>query len=151
MNPFWRNLVVTVLVATAAGAAGGWVGAERAQGSLLATQPLRQSVDDVIANDLALTEAQRSEIALIQDRFDSERRRLRNRVAAGNLQLADALMADMAYGRQAQLAVQTVQEGLGELQKATIVYVLDVRDVLTMEQQILYDRRVREALTAAQP
>ncbi len=151
MSPFWRNLCVTVMVATAAGAAGGWMGAERAQGSLLTTQPLRQSVDDVVAHDLALNDAQRSEITRIQDRFDAERRRLRNRVAEGNLQLADALMADMAYGRQAQLAVQTVQEGLGDLQKATIVYVLEVRDVLTMEQQRLYDRRVREALTAAQP
>jgi hypothetical protein len=37
---------------------------------------------------------------------------------------------------------------LGELQRATIMYVLEVRDVLTPEQQMVYDRRVREVLTA---
>lgn len=151
MSPFLRNLVITVLVATAAGAAGGWMGAERARGGLLNTQPLRQSVDAVIAGDLNLTAEQKSQIEAIQDRFDQERRGLRNRIAEGNLQLADALMEDMAYGRQAQLAVQTVQNGLGDLQKATVLYVLEVRDILTNDQQRIYDRKVREALTSAQP
>jgi hypothetical protein len=151
MSPFLRNLAVTVLVATAAGAAGGWMGAERAQGGLLNTQPLRQTVDAVVAGDLNLTADQKSQVEAIQDRFDHERRGLRNRIAVGNLQLADALMEDMAYGRQAQLAVQTVQTGLGDLQKATVLYVLEVRDILTNDQQRIYDRKVREALTAAQP
>jgi hypothetical protein len=35
------------------------------------------------------------------------------------------------------------------LQRATILYVLEVRDVLTAEQQAIYDRRVREVLTAS--
>ena len=30
-----------------------------------------------------------------------------------------------------------------------IVYVLEVRDVLTPEQQVIYDRKVREVLTAS--
>jgi len=34
------------------------------------------------------------------------------------------------------------------LQRATILYVLQVRDVLTPEQQMIYDRKVREVLTA---
>jgi hypothetical protein len=41
-----------------------------------------------------------------------------------------------------------VQEGLGELQRATVLYVLEVRDVLNPDQQMVYDRRIREALTA---
>jgi hypothetical protein len=53
----------------------------------------------------------------------------------------------MVYGRQARIAVQHVQEGLGALQEATILYVLEVRDVLTAEQQQVYDRKVRETLT----
>ncbi len=54
----------------------------------------------------------------------------------------------MAFGREAQTASNHVEEGLGELQRATILYVLQVRDVLTAEQQMIYDRRVREVLTA---
>ena len=41
-----------------------------------------------------------------------------------------------------------MERGLGELQKATILYVLEVRDVLTAEQQAIYDRKVSDVLTA---
>lgn len=151
MNPFWRNLVVTVLVAAAAGAAGGWVGAERAGDRLLNTQPLRQSVQDVVASGLNLTADQKKEIQEIEDRYYQKRGFLRNQIAKANMELADALMADMAFGREAQTAVAHVQEGLGDLQKATILYVLEVRDVLTTEQQKAYDRKVREALVSPEP
>lgn len=147
MSPFWRNLAVTVLVALAAGAAGGWMGAERARDGLLATQPLRQSVQDIVHNDLTLTEAQRRDVQEIEDRYYQQRGSLRNKISEANLELADALVSDMVYGRQARLAVQHVQEGLGALQEATIMYVLEVRDVLTTEQQRIYDRKVRETLT----
>jgi hypothetical protein len=58
-------------------------------------------------------------------------------------------MNDMAFGREAQAASLHVERGLGDLQRATIVYVLEVRDVLTAEQQVVYDRKVREVLTAS--
>ncbi len=73
---------------------------------------------------------------------------LRMQVAGANRELADALMADMAFGREAQTASNHVEAGLGELQRATILYVLEVRDVLTPQQQMIYDRKVREVLTA---
>jgi hypothetical protein len=104
-------------------------------------------VEEIVNSGLDLTEAQRAEIRAIEDKYDRERSLLRNRVATANAEVADALMSDMVYGRAAQLAVQHVQEGLGALQEATILYVLEVRDVLTMEQQQIYDRKVRETLT----
>jgi len=148
MSPFWRNLIVTVVVALAAGAAGGWMGAERAGGRLLNTQPLRQSVADIVRNGLDLSEQQAAEIRQIEDRYYQRRAMLRNQIAEANIQLADALLSDMSFGREAQQATMNVQEGLGELQRATILYVLEVRDVLSEEQQMAYDRRIREALTA---
>jgi hypothetical protein len=151
MSPFWRNIAVTLLVAAAAGAAGGWVGAERAGGHLLNTQPLRQSVHDVVTSGLTLTVAQKKDIQDIEDRYFQKRGLLRNQIAKANMELADALMTDMSFGREAQTAVSHVQEGLGDLQKATILYVLEVRDVLTPDQQKAYDRKVREALVAPEP
>jgi Spy/CpxP family protein refolding chaperone len=151
MSPFWRNLIVTVLVAAAAGAAGGWVGAERAGGRLVDNQPLRESVDAIITNGLDLTADQKKQIAEIEDHYYQKRGLLRNQIAEANMELADALMTDMSFGREAQNAVTHVQQGLGELQKATILYVLEVRDVLTPEQQKAYDRKVREALVAPEP
>ena len=85
MSPFWRNIVVTLLVATAAGAAGGWVGAERAGGRLLNTQPLRQSVHDVVTSGLDLTSAQKKYIHEIEDRYYQKRGLLRNQIAKANM------------------------------------------------------------------
>jgi hypothetical protein len=148
MNPFWRNLVVTVVVALAAGAAGGWIGAESSRDRLVEALPLRQSVEDIVRNGLELSDAQAAEIQAIEDRFYQRRGMLRNQIAEANIDLADALLSDMVYGRAAQMAVMDVQEGLGELQRATVLYVLEVRDVLNPDQQMVYDRRIREALTA---
>ena len=147
MSPFWRNLAVTFAVAILAGAIGGWMGARNAIDS--DTQlPLRQTVSEIVQHDLKLTEDQAKEIQAIENKYSERRTSLRVQVADANRELADALMADMAFGREAQQATNHVEQGLGELQRATVLYVLEVRDVLRPEQQMVYDRRVREVLTA---
>ena len=148
MSPFWRNLLITVIVAVLAGAAGGWMGAQKALDSDAQVLPLRQTVSEIVRRDIKLTTDQSKEIQAIEDKYYDRRSQLRQQVAGANRELADALMADMAFGREAQQASNHVEEGLGELQRATILYVLEVRDVLTPEQQMVYDRKVREVLTA---
>ena len=148
MSPFWRNLLITVVVAVLAGAAGGWMGAQKALDSDAQVLPLRQTVSEIVRRDIKLTTDQSKEIQAIEDKYYDRRSQLRQQVAGANRELADALMADMAFGREAQQASNHVEEGLGELQRATILYVLEVRDVLTPEQQTVYDRKVREVLTA---
>ena len=148
MNPFWRNLVITVVVAVIAGAAGGWMGAQKALDTDVQALPLRQTVSEIVRRDLKLSADQSKEIQAIEGKYYDRRIELREQVAGANRELADALMADMAFGREAQQASNHVEEGLGQLQRATILYVLEVRDVLTPEQQMIYDRKVREVLTA---
>lgn len=147
MNPVWRNLAVTVVVALIAGAAGGWLGS-RPGNDAEEGLPLRQTVHEIVAHDLKLTPDQSKEVDAIETKYFERRSQLRGEVTEANRELADALMADMSFGREAQTASNHVERGLGELQRATILYVLDVRDVLTPEQQMVYDRRVREVLTA---
>jgi Spy/CpxP family protein refolding chaperone len=149
LNPFWRNLLITVVVALLAGGIGGWLGAQNMLESDAQTLPLRQTVQDIVRKDLKLTSDQAKEIQAIEGKYYDRRTQLRQDVAAANSELADALMADMAFGREAQQASSHVERGLGELQRATIRYVLEVRDVLTPEQQMIYDRKVREVLTAS--
>ena len=148
MNPFWRNLLITVVVAMVAGWAGGWLGVRTlvAEDEML---PLRQTVSAIVRGDLKLTEEQIRDIQNIENRYYDRRMQLRGHVAEANRELADALMNDMAFGREAQQASLHVERGLGDLQRATIIYVLEVRDVLTPEQQVIYDRKVREVLTAS--
>jgi len=148
VSPFWRNLAITVVVALAAGWAGGALGVR----TLAVTDemlPLRQTVSAIVRGDLRLTDEQIRDIENIENRYYDRRIQLRTHVADANRELADALMNDMAFGREAQQASQHVERGLGDLQRATIVYVLEVRDVLTPEQQVVYDRKVREVLTAS--
>lgn len=148
MNPFWRNLSVTIVVALVAGGIGGWIGAQNALDTDAQTLPLRQTVQEIVRRDLKLSPVQSKDIQAIEEKYYDQRIALRNNVATANRELADALMADMAFGREAQQASNHVEEGLGQLQRATILYVLEVRDVLTPEQQTIYDRKVREVLTA---
>jgi nickel and cobalt resistance protein CnrR len=148
LNPFWRNLAVTFLVAVVAGAVGGWMGARNVIEGDAQTLPLRQTVSEIVRRDIALTPDQTKVIQAIEDKYYSRRSELRTQVAGANRELADALMADMAFGREAQQATTHVEQGLGELQRATVLYVLEVRDVLSPEQQMVYDRKVREVLTA---
>ena len=148
MSAYWRNLAITVVVALAAGWAGGALGV-RTLAPVEEMLPLRQSVSAIVRNDLRLTDEQMHELQNIENRYYDRRIQLRGHVAEANRELADALMNDMAFGREAQQASQHVERGLGDLQRATIVYVLEVRDVLTPEQQMVYDRKVREVLTAS--
>jgi len=148
LNPFWRNLVITVAVALLAGGIGGWLGALNLLDNDTQTLPLRQTVMEILRRDLNLTPDQSSEIQAIEEKYDNRRTMLRQQVAGANRELADALMSDMAFGREAQAATNHVEQGLGQLQRATVIYVLEVRDVLTPEQQTIYDRKVREVLTA---
>jgi Spy/CpxP family protein refolding chaperone len=150
VNPYWRNLIVMIVLAGAAGAAGGWLGS-RPLGeadALSLRLPLRETVSHIVANELDLTSAQRAQIAEIDKRYYAKREGLRVKILASNAALADALIADMAYGRAAQEASTHIQAGLGELQRATILYVLELRDVLTPDQRTIYDRKVRASLTA---
>jgi len=148
LSPFWRNLLITIAVALLAGGVGGWMGAQNALDSDAQTLPLRQTVHEIVRQNLKLTADQSREIQAIEDKYYDQRITLRQDVAAANRELADALMSDMAFGREAQQASNHVERGLGELQRATILYVLELRDVLTPEQQMIYDRKVREVLTA---
>jgi hypothetical protein len=148
LSPFWRNLLITIVVALLAGGIGGWLGTRNALDSDAQTLPLRQTVREIVTQDLKLTPDQNKNIQSIEDKYYGQRTALRQDVATANRELADALMADMAFGREAQEASNHVERGLGELQKATILYVLEVRDVLTAEQQAIYDRKVRDVLTA---
>jgi len=148
VTAFWRNLAITVVVALTAGWAGGALGV-RTLSVMDEMLPLRQSVSAIVRNDLRLNDEQIRDIQNIENRYYDRRIQLRSHVADANRELADALMNDMAFGREAQAASQHVERGLGDLQRATIVYVLEVRDVLTPEQQVIYDRKVRDVLTAS--
>lgn len=142
----WLNLLITLAVAGLAGFVGAWVGAEglhRREQTLL----LHQSVQEMVMQGLRLTSAQRHDIDAIEGRYTKRRNDLRVQIGKANVELAGAMSEEMAFGPQAQAAIDHLQTAVGDLQSSTVLYVLEIRDVLTPAQRVVYDRKVVEALT----
>jgi Spy/CpxP family protein refolding chaperone len=148
---FWRNLAITVVLAGLAAYAGTRLGAQH-----LTQQPpeaprtrllLRDSVDQMVHHDLKLTAEQTRRIDDIEARYAHKRNALRAQITSANAELGEALANEMALGTAAQRALEHLQGAMGELQKQTILYVLEVRAVLTPQQQQVLDQKVFESLT----
>jgi Spy/CpxP family protein refolding chaperone len=143
----WLNLVITLAVAAVAGFVGAWAGAEGLHRSREQTSLLRESVHEMVHQGLELTPQQRREIDAVEARYTKRRNDLRVQISRANLELASAMSEEMAFGPQAQTAIDHLQNSVGDLQSSTVLYVLEIRDVLTPEQRVIYDRKVVEALT----
>ena len=146
---FWRNLLITVVLAGAAAYVGTRLGAqnlkppEAARTRLL----LRDSVYQMVHHDLTLTPDQAHRIDVIEARYARQRNALRAQIGSANAELGEALANEMALGTAASRALEHLQQSMGELQRETILYVLEVRAVLTPQQQQVLDQKVFESLT----
>ena len=143
----WINLAITLFVAAVAGFIGAWAGAEGLHHQREQTSLLRQSVREMTMAGLNLSSHQSQEIAAVEDRYTKRRNALRVQISRANVELAAAMSEEMAFGPQAQTAIDHLQNSVGDLQSSTVLYVLEIRDVLTKEQRVVYDRKVVEALT----
>jgi hypothetical protein len=144
----WLNLLITLVVAGAAGFIGSWIGANGLAREREQTPLLRQSIHEMVDHGLKLTPQQHRDIEQIEARHTKRRNDLRVQIGRANVELASAMSEEMAFGPQAQLAIDHLQHSVGDLQSSTVLYVLEIRDVLTPEQKRIYDQKVVEALTA---
>ena len=64
-----------------------------------------------------------------------------------NAELAAAIEAKHQNSPEVQSAIEHFHDVMGELQKETIVHILDMRAILTPNQAAIFDKRVSEALT----
>jgi Spy/CpxP family protein refolding chaperone len=146
VSPFLRHLLITVVLAGIAGFFGVWFGARR-----LASQgppPLLPMVlNELTQHGLeGLTSEQKARLNDIATRYAHTRTALRRRVTGANFELADALAEEMSLGPKTQESINRLESTVGELQMQTVVYVLDLRNVLTPQQQTVFDAKVVEAL-----
>ena len=143
MSVFWRNLLITIVLAFAAAYAGARFGA---QAPPKPTPQLRESIYQTVHHDLKLTPAQETQIRAIDDRYEHKRNALRADIGSADAELAQALANEMALGTAAERALTHIQTSLGQMQRDSVLYVLDVRAVLTPEQQTQLDRKIFETL-----
>jgi Spy/CpxP family protein refolding chaperone len=146
MSSFWRNVLITVVLAFAAAFAGARLGAQNTPSNKPAPL-LSTSVYEMVHHELKLTPSQQSAIAEIDARYEHQRNLHRADISAANGELAQALASEMALGTAAQLALSHIQASLAQMQRESVLYALDVRAVLTPDQQTALDRKIFETLT----
>jgi hypothetical protein len=148
MSVFQRQLLWVVLLAGSAGFIGVWFGAHAFQADTAAVAPLRMAVDELTRRMGDLTTTQKKQINEIEGRYAHKRARLRSRIAVANSELADALVDEMTLGPKVEASIENVKSMIGELQHETVAYVLELRAVLSEQQQMQFDEKVMAALMA---
>jgi hypothetical protein len=84
--------------------------------------------------ELKLTEAQHNALEPIESKFVEKQHRLAGALHDANVQLAHAMAEDKAYTPRVAAAVEHVHHCMGDLQKASIEHVFEMRAVLSSEQ-----------------
>jgi nickel and cobalt resistance protein CnrR len=147
MSVFQRQLLLTVILAGLAGFGGVWFGAHGLQMDSAPPAPLRMAVDELTKRGMVgLTQAQKNQINDIEVRYAHQRTKLRARIANANSELADALADEMTLGPKVEISIEHLKSMIGELQHETVAYVLDLRAVLSEQQQMVFDEKVVAAL-----
>ena len=152
MMVFQRQLMITVALAGLAGFGGVWVGARSFQTDAAPQASLRSAVGELTQHGLVgLTDLQKARITQAEARYAARRARIRSHISYADSELADALVEEMGLGPKVEKSIEDVKRNVGELQHATVEYVVDLRNSLTSRQQIVFDERVVAALMTAAP
>lgn len=143
MNGKWKSVVVTAVLAALASAGATWASATWV---MRERQP--PSLHSIVHEKLELTAEQDRRLDVIEARFATRRPALEAEVRAANRELAAAIAASAGDTPQVQAAVDHFHTAMGDLQKATIAHVFEMRSVLTPAQAEVFDAAVVDALRA---
>ena len=135
------HIVLAVLLAALAGCLGA-IAADR-----WANHEAGSGLHDFVHDELTLTTDQEQRLDALEARFAVERARLEGSARAANARLAQAMENEHEYGPEVSAAIDVVHARMGDLQKATVRHVFDMREILEPEQQRQFDRKVSDALT----
>ena len=142
MKALSRGLVLTLVLALLAAVIGVWIGTR-----YIGRETSTASVHQFVHSELNLSPAQDKQLEALEEAFAVRRREREAQLRAANAELAAAIQSRHEYSPEVQAAVERFHHEMGELQKETILHVLDMRKVMTPEQAAKFDRRISEALT----
>lgn len=137
-----RNLLITLILSLVAIGVGAWAGAK-----IFGHEPQPPSLHEFVHDELDLTDAQEARLEGLEQDFAVRRKAREAELRAANAALAAAIQDGHTYSPEVQAAVERFHHAMGELQKETILHVLDMRKVLTPAQAARYDKRIAQALT----
>ena len=141
MNTTWKSIVITAILAAFASGMATWASATWV---MRERQP--PSLHSVVHEQLDLSAEQDRQLDAIEARFATRRPALEAEVRVANRELAAAIAASDGDTPQVQAAVDHFHAAMGDLQKATITHVFEMRSVLTPAQAEVFDAAVVDAL-----
>jgi Spy/CpxP family protein refolding chaperone len=141
MSVNWKSIVVTAVLAALASGAATWASATWV---MRERQP--PSLHSVVHEQLNLSAEQDRRLDAIEARFAARRPALEAEVRVANRELAAAIAASDGDTPQVQAAVDHFHAAMGDLQKATITHVFEMRSVLTPAQAEVFDEAVVDSL-----
>ena len=141
MSVNWKSIVITAVLAALASGAATWASATWV---MRERQP--PSLHSVVHEQLNLSAEQDRRLDAIEARFAARRPALEAEVRVANRELAAAIAASDGDTPQVQAAVDHFHAAMGDLQKATIAHVFEMRSVLTPAQAEVFDEAVVDGL-----
>ena len=141
MRASWKSIVLTAVLAALASGAATWASATWVMRD---RQP--PSLHSIVHEQLDLSADQNQRLDAIETRFAARRPALEAEVRAANRELAAAIAASGGDTPQVQAAVDHFHAAMGDLQKATITHVFEMRSVLTPAQAEVFDAAVVDGL-----
>ncbi|MFY7718887.1 MAG: Spy/CpxP family protein refolding chaperone [Brevundimonas sp.] len=141
MSVNWKSIVITAVLAALASGAATWASATWV---MRERQP--PSLHSVVHEQLNLSAEQDRRLDAIEARFAARRPALEAEVRVANRELAAAIAASDGDTPQVQAAVDHFHAAMGDLQKATITHVFEMRSVLTPAQAEVFDEAVVDSL-----
>jgi Spy/CpxP family protein refolding chaperone len=141
MRATWKSIAITAALAALASGAATWASA-----TWMMRERQPPSLHSVVHGKLDLSADQDRRLELIEARFAARRLALEAEVRAANREMAAAIAASDGDTPAVQAAVDHFHAAMGELQKATITHVFEMRSVLTPAQAEVFDAAVVDAL-----
>ena len=141
MSAGWKSIAITAVLAALASGAGTWASA-----NWMMRQHATPSLHALVHHDLDLSADQKARLDVIEARFAAQRAPLEAEVRAANDELARAIEASNGDSPAVRAAVDHFHVAMGDLQKATIAHVFEMRSTLTPTQARIFDTRIVDAL-----
>lgn len=139
------QVAAAVLLAALAGSLGA-IGAQRWLGP---SEP--RTLHDFVHDRIDLEPEQVQKLDQLEQRYAIENKQLEFGVRRANAGLAAAMNNEHEYGPEVSAAIDQVHASMGELQKATVRHVFEMREILDSRQQLQFDQQVARSLTGSSP
>ena len=133
----WRGIVATTVLAALAAFIGARLGSRQVEAS---AAPLSERIFELIGDDDRLTSAQRDAIRAIGARYAPLREDLRVQSRVLNAKLLGAMSEEQRFGPRTEATLAQLQEVMGARLKMSMEYMLEVREQLTPDQRLRFDR-----------